>query len=208
MRNLIFILTILSQTCFAQEIPDTLRILAQQIAPGEGSKIHIARYQVLKVLEGELNASNISVGYTGSQELNHSTEPVLLTLLEYDGKTSIKNYYHYPNYNALEGAEKVNVFRVSRSYWEGCETGAGTCEPLTFYKKSKLKKTFLLLPCGGTVTSVSLSSKENGISLKNEWRANDCPPMFDLTESSDGKYSAYMLSCGLGGGIRFTLKTK
>lgn len=208
MKNLIFILIILTQACFAQELPDTFKILAQQIALGEGSKIHIATYKVLKVLEGELNASSISVGYTGSKDLNHSTEPVLLTLLKYDGRTSIKNYYHYPNYNALEGAEKVNLFSVSRSYWEGCETGNGTCEPLTFYRDSKLKKTFLLLPCGGTVTSVSLSSKENGISFQNECWAKDCPPMFDLTESGDGKYSAYMLACGLGGGITFTLKTK
>lgn len=208
MRNLIFIIILLSQTCYGQATSDTFRILAQQTRAGEGSKIHIAKYKVLKVLEGELKASSISVAYTGYQELNHSTEPVLLTLLKYDGKTSMKNYYHYPNYNALEGAEKVNVVRISRSYWEGCETGVGACEPLTFYRDSKLKKTFLLLPCGGTTTSVSLSSNKNGVFIENEWSAQNCPPMFDLTALGDGKYSAYMLACGLGGGITFTLKTK
>ena len=204
--HLIIILILLAQTCFGQETSDTFRILAQQIEPGEGSKIHIAKYKVLKVLEGKLYASNIWVGYTCYEELNHSTEPVLLTLLKYEGKAELKDYYHYPNYNALEGAEKVNVFSVSRDYWEGCETG--TCEPLTFYRDPKLKKIFLLLPCGGTVTSVSLSSKENRVSLEKEWWAKDCPPMFDLTELGDGKYSAYMLACGLGGGVTFTLKTK
>jgi len=69
MRSLIFVLTLLSQTCFGQDTPDTLRILAQQIEAGEGSKIHIAKYKVLKVLEGELNVPSISVGYTGYEDL-------------------------------------------------------------------------------------------------------------------------------------------
>lgn len=209
MSNLIFIVIILllSQTCFGQSGPDTLKVLAQQIEAGEGSKIHIAKYKVLKVLAGELNASSISVGYTGCQELNHSSEPVLLSLLKYRGKTSIKNYYHYPNYNALEGAEKVNVLKITRAYWEACEKGTPACEALTFYKDSRLKKTFLLLPCGGSATTVSLS-KDKGVILESSWWAKECPPMFDLTALGDGKYSAYMLACGLGGRVEFTLKDK
>jgi hypothetical protein len=207
MKRLIFILILLSKVCFGQEVADTLKILAQQLTTGEGSKIHIAKYKVLKVLEGTLNVETIFVGYADYKGINHSSEPVLLTLLKYEGRTSIKNYYHYPNYNALEGAEKINLLKIDRAYWEGCETGEGACEPLTFYRDSKIKKIFLLMPCGGTVTDVSLSN-EHGVALKNTWMANNCPPMFDLTTLGDGKYSAYMLACGLGGGITFMLKTK
>jgi hypothetical protein len=207
MRSLIIILILLAQTCFGQDSPDTLRILAQQIEPGEGSKIHIAKYKVLKVLEGELNVSTIFVGYADYRGINHSTEPVLLTLLKYTGNSSIEHYYHYPNYNALKGAEKVNVFSVSQSYWEACETGKGACEPLIFYKDSKLKKTFLLLPCGGSETAVSLFKGEE-ILLDGTWWYNDCPPMFDLISLGDGDYFVSMYACAMGGGIRFTLKTK
>lgn len=207
MRNLIFILIIVSHSCLGQNAPDTLRVLALQVESGEGSKIHIAKYNVLKVLEGVLNVSTISVGYADDKGINHGSEPVLLTLLKYEGKTSIKNYYHYPNYNALEGAEKINVLKIDRDYWEACETGAEACEPLIFYSDSRLKKTFLLLPCGGTITDVFLS-KENEASLGGTWWAKDCPPMFDLTELGDGKYSASMIACGLGGGVAFSLKTK
>jgi hypothetical protein len=207
MRNLIFILIILSQTCFGQEAPDTLKVLAQQVEPGEGSKIHIAKYKVLKVLEGVLNVSNISVGYVDYKGINHSSEPVLLTLLKYEGKTSIKNYYHYPNYNALENAEKVNLLKIDRDYWEACETGVGACEPLTFYSDSKFKKTFLLMPCGGTVTDVFLFRGAE-VCLEGRWNVENCPPMFDLTELGDGKYSVSMIACGLGGGVGFSLTTK
>ncbi len=207
MKYLICILILLSNNCFGQKAPDTLRILAQKVEAGEGSKIYIAKYNVLKVLEGSLDARTISVGYAEYKGINHDSEPVLLTLLKYEGRTSIKNYYHYPNYNALEGAEKVNLLNIDQTYWEGCETGKGACEPLTFYRDLKLKKTFLLMPCGGTVTDISLSN-EDGVSLKNTWWANNCPPMFDLTGLGDGAYSAYMLACGLGGGVTFRLKTK
>jgi len=209
MRNFLFILItiILSNTCFGQKAPDTLKVLAQQIEAGEGSKIYIARYNVLKALEGDLKTSTILVGYAAYQGINHSSEPVLLTLLKYQGNTSLKNYYHYPNYNALEGAEIVNLFRIDRDYWEGCETGIGVCEPLTFYRTTKIKKTFLIAPCGGTSTTISLLSQSE-VLFMNTLGVEDCPSVFDLTKLADGKYRASMLSCGLGGDISFRLRTK
>lgn len=208
MRNFLFILIIiLSNTCFGQKAPDTLKVLAQQIEEGEGSKIYIATYKVLKVLEGDLKTSTILVGYAAYQGINHSSEPVLLTLLKYQGNASFKNYYHYPNYNALEGAEIVDLFRIDRDYWEGCETGIGVCEPLTFYRNSKRKKAFLFVPCGGTSTTISLLS-QNEVLFMNTLGVEDCPPLLDLTKLVDGKYRASMLSCGLGGGISFRLRTK
>jgi hypothetical protein len=35
-----------------------------------------------------------------------------------------------------------------------------------------------------------------------------CPPVFNLDSLRDGKYSVYMISCGIGGKIEFTLETR
>jgi hypothetical protein len=72
---------------------------------------------------------------------------------------------------------------------------------------------FLIMPCGGKATTVTLS-KSKGIPNENETIQKyetinfECPPIFDLTDLIDRKYFAYMLSCGLGGQIEINLKTQ
>lgn len=209
MSNFLFILiiSILTTICVGQKAPDTLQVLARQVEVGEGSKIYIAKYKVLKVIEGVLKAPTISVGYANYLGISHATETVLLTLVKYDGETSIQNYYHFPNYNALKGAEIVNLFFINRDDWKDCEKGEETCLPLDFYRDQKFKKSFLLLPCGGTSTAVTLSDSKREL-WKNNYTVEDCPPIIDVTKLVNGKYNVHMLACGLGGLVQFNLKTK
>ncbi len=105
--------------------------------------------------------------------------------------------------------KKTLEFSVDRNYWEGCETGQGECKPLLFERNSKKDSIILMMPCGGTFTTVNLTragQKEpiKTLSIGHE----DCPPTFDLTGMTDGEYGVYMLACGLGGPIKFILRTK
>ncbi len=98
------------------------------------------------------------------------------------------------------------------AYWKGCETGKSECKPLELVRASKSEKRYLILPCGGTETAVYLSgkdavSKQNTILQEQKISHSQCPPIFELTNLNDGKYYAYMLSCGLGGQIEINLKT-
>lgn len=96
--------------------------------------------------------------------------------------------------------------KVTHAYWEACETGIGPCNPFTIERQVG-EPTTIVMPCGGTFTSVTLSSK--GKTIKSLSIGHDeCPPTFDLTDLPDGEYGAYMLACGLGGGIKFNLVTK
>ena len=65
------------------------------------------------------------------------------------------------------------------------------------------------MPCGGTSTSVTLtaSGQSNPIQ-KTDVRNFECPPVFELTNLSDGKYFANMLACGLGGSIEINITTE
>lgn len=99
------------------------------------------------------------------------------------------------------------VFTVDRDYWEGCETGEGICEPLTFERNSINDSIELVMPCGGTFTTVHLTYNDETIETV-EVDAMDCPPKFDLTGMKDGEYGAYMQACGLGGPIKFRIITK
>lgn len=50
--------------------------------------------------------------------------------------------------------------------------------------------------------------KEKSIIQKTEITHSECPPIFDLTNLTDGKYYTYMLACGLGGQVEINLKTE
>ncbi|HAA17918.1 MAG TPA: hypothetical protein DCR93_39305 [Cytophagales bacterium] len=104
------------------------------------------------------------------------------------------------------------TFQLTHEYWEGCETGLGPCEPPTFVRTNRQESFRLIMPCGGTTTSVYLYQQNPGIaevtpvdSLNID--ASQCPPSFDLSYLPDGDYVAYMLACGLGGPAPFRLET-
>lgn len=198
---------------FGQANNDTVQVIAKLVTPGQGSKIHIAEYEVIKVLKGAVTNDTIKVGYYFYKEPKMIPDTALLNLTTYTGNTKMTNYYIFPDYDAKKGIEKVKLSYVDFDYWEGCKTWKGQCNPLTFTRKSTNENWFLVMPCGGTATTVTLSTRQgipkgNEIIEKEEISHSECPPIFELTNLKDGKYFAYMLACGLGGQIEINLKTE
>jgi hypothetical protein len=187
----------------------TIKVIAKRISEGEGSKIHIAQYQVIKVLTGNVSEARINVGYSPYETDQPAPDTALLTLIPYQGNATPTHYYYFPDYDAKRGMQAVKISTVSFDFWEGCETREGLCPPLTLERPSTEVKWFFFMPCGGTRTDVSLTRVGDVVPLQTVGVGHSqCPPVFDLTNVADGKYRAYMLSCGLGGGIDLNLITK
>ena len=167
----------------------------------DGSKIYIAKYKVLKSITGTVDSKIISVAYLRSQLPQELLDTSVLTLIKRKGDT-LPNYYIFPNSNPKEGIASVQIDSVSHQYWEACEKGEASCKPLHFQRDNSYDYWFLIIPCGGTKTDVSLRKKgeENPIA-KLSLNSAECPPIFELSNLSNGIYHGYMISCGLGGGI-------
>jgi hypothetical protein len=162
---------------------------------------------------GQANNGTIKVVYYFNKEHQNTLDTVLLNLTTYTSVTKTTYYYIFPDYDAKNGIEKVKLSYVDFDYWEGCETGKGECNPLTFTRNSTNGNWYLIMPCGRNTTSVTLSERQripkgNDIIQKEEISHSECPPIFELTNLKDGKYFAYMLACGLGGQIEINLKTE
>jgi len=212
-KILLIIFSILTFVVSGQTNNDTIKVIAKLISPGQGSKIYIAEYKVIKVIKGTLTNDTIKVGYYFYNEFQNVPDTALLNLTTFTGDTKTTDYYIFPDYDAKKGIEKVKISFVDFDYWEGCETGKGDCNPLTFFRSSKEENWFLIMPCGGSFTTVTLSEKrsipkENESIQICEIDYSNCPPIFDLTYLKDGKYFAYMLACGLGGQIEINIKTE
>lgn len=204
-----FLFSLLS---FGKADNDSIQVIARLVSSGQGKEIHTDKYKVLKVLKGKVNKSFIDVYYY-PKDLPNSPDTVLLHLLRFPGDTNTVGCYMFPDYDAKKGIEKVKLSYVSFDDWEKCETGIGDCKPLTFTRNLKTKYWFLIMPCGGSYTTLTLSQKpgipkENDIIQKEEISNSECPPIFNLTQLEDGKYFAYMLACSLGGQIELNLKTE
>lgn len=214
MKGIITILGLLfSIFTYGQANNDTIKVIAKLVSPGQGSKIYIAEYEIIKVVKGTVTNDTIKVGYYINKEHQNIPDTVLLNLTTYTGDTKTTDYYIFPAYDAKNGIEKVKLSYVDYDYWEGCETGKGECNPLTFIRNSTNENWYLIMPCGGTSTSVALSERQgipkgNDIIQKVEISHSECPPIFELTNLKDGKYFAYMLACVLGGQIEINIMTE
>ena len=198
---------------YGQANNDTIQVIAKLVTPGQGSKIYIAKYEIIKVIKGYVTNDTIEVGYYFYNEYQNSPDTALLNLTTYTGDTKTTDYYIFPDYDAKKGIEKVKLSFVDFDYWEVCETVQGECMPLIFKRLNNVEKWFLIMPCGGTATTVTLSEKQGvpegkDIIQKKEILHSECPPIFELTELKDGKYFAYMLACGLGGQIEINIMTE
>jgi hypothetical protein len=183
-----------------------VRLLAKFISDEGGDKIHFSKFQILKNLSGsELNNDTITVGYYFYKAPTQHFDTVLLTLSRYKGSTNLKNYFVCPDYDAEVGIQKANVNSIDYKYWESCETGKGKCLPLRFIRPKSKKEWFLLMPCGGTATSIIITGTNNTIAYREDFVASTCPPCVDLTKLKDGKYFVNMIGCGLGGSVEFNL---
>lgn len=86
---------------------DTIKLVGQLISPGVGSKIHIAEFKVLQVIQGPMLHDTIRVGYYFYTIDGELPDKAKLTLLKYQGNTDINNYYIFPNYDAGKGHKRV-----------------------------------------------------------------------------------------------------
>jgi hypothetical protein len=110
------------------------------------------------------------------------------------------------------GQTKINrgiiVTILDFAYLEGCETGKGDCKPIQIFRKNRQDSLVLIFPSGGTSSSVYLrSSNDNSIELNDKKSSGQGKPFLNLTNLADGKYSASIMSCGLGGSCSILIKT-
>ena len=183
------------------------KALAKLVSSGEGSKIHIAKYKIIKDFADTIFADTINVGYYFYKNNTQLFDTALLTLTKYEGQTKVENYFICPDYDAKLGIQKAKVNFIDFDYWENCETGKGKCKPLNFTRSIDEKNWFLIMPCGGTETKVIVSSSDKTFSQEQHLFGVSCPPYLDLTNLKDGKYFAQMMACGLGGQVEFNLTT-
>jgi hypothetical protein len=214
MKGLITIAAILLSTLtYGQANNDTIQVIAELITPGYGSKIYVAKYRVIKVIKGNVANDTIDVGYYFYKEPQHMPDTALLNLTTYTVDTTIRDYYIFPDYDAKNGIEKVNLAFIKYDSWEPCETGKGECNPVTITRNSTNEKWYVIMPCGGTSTTVTLSAQQgipegDELIQKEKISHSECPPIFELTNLRDGKYFAYMISCRLGGQIEINITTE
>ena len=186
-----------------------LKALAKFVSNEGGDKIYISKFIIIKDFTDVTSPGDtVSVGYYFYKDNNQKFDTVLLTLDRYDGQKKIKNYFICPGYDAKFGIQKAKVDFIDFDYWEGCETGKGKCNPLTFTRTKGEKNWFLIMPCGGTETSVTVTSLNKTFSEQQHLFHDKCPPFLKLTDLKDGKYFANMMACGLGGQVEFNLTTK
>ena len=185
---------------------NSFQVLAKFIQNNGGDKVHTIKYKILKNLSENEIAKTIEVGFYNYKIYEKKQDTVLLTLENFTLQ-KIKNYYIFPEYDAKKGIENVRIDYVDFKYWENCEIG-NECNAINFSRKSELVKWFLILPCGGTFTDLTLTKSGEIKPIKTIKTENSkCPPYFELTELKDGKYFANMIACGLGGKIEFNIKT-
>ena len=195
------------QTTKSKSLKTEFRALAKLVSSGEGSKIYIAKYKIIKDFTDSTFADTINVGYYFYKDNTQQFDTVLLTLTKYEGQTKVENYFICPDYDARIGIQKAKVNFIDFDYWESCETGKGKCIPLNFRRTKDEKNWYLIMPCGGTETNVKVSSSDKTFSQQQHLFHDKCPPFLELTNLKDGKYFAQMIACGLGGQVEFNLTT-
>jgi hypothetical protein len=179
--------------------------LAKFISFEGGDKVHLAKFQIIKSFSDSLLPyDTILVAYHGNKLEEIKLEYALLTLTRDKENPSLKNYFTCPEYNHKLGIAKAKVDFIDFEYWEACETGVD-CRPLTFTRPPTNKYWFLIMPCGGTQTDITISGSvfDKEIHLP----VNNCPPHLDLSDLDNGQYTANMIACGLGGSVIFNLKS-
>ncbi len=212
-RALTFIGILLPVFLYGRTDNDSVQVIAKLLFPGQGSKIYVAEYEIIKLIEGTEPRDTIEVAYYFYKKYESAPDTALLHLLKSPNATVGNSYYTFPDYDAKKGIEKVELSCVDFDYWEACETGIGECKPLTFSRKNPKDNWFLILPCGGIFSTYILSEQQgvpnaSQIIQQVEVAHSDCPPVFELTNLKDGRYYATIISCGLGGQIEFNIRTE
>lgn len=184
-----------------------LRVLATLISFESGDKLHSAKFKVIRCLNDSIQLKDtISVWYYNYLQPETAIDTVILTLNRYGQQAqTIKNDLHCIDNNGKTGIQKAKINFITFDYWKGCETGKGDCKPLTFIRSKDDKNWFLIMPCGGSGTEISISGQRFNKEL--HLYHDNCPPYLELSNLTDGSYSANMRACGLGGTVNFNVTT-
>lgn len=122
---------------------------------------------------------------------------------------------------ANERNEKI-VHIIKWDYLEGCETGKGDCKTQVLERRSLKDSIQLILPIGGTQSSVYLYNAVDYKAWINRRTQGDLPSLLqdsrqaasdnnhslDLTGLPDGTYAIQMMACNLGGSFDLIISTK
>lgn len=206
----IILLSLTLTSCGQTNVNDTktenYKVLAKLISFEGGDKIHFAKFQIIKSLsDSTFLKDTITVGYYNYKQPDESINTVLMTIEKYDGQTTLKNYFICPDYDGKTNIQKAKIENIDFEYWQNSETGNSDCKPLEFSRKNNEKNWFLIMPCGGTETEITVTGQN--FSKTQHLFHESCPPHLDLSKLKDGNYSANMVACGLGGTINFSLTT-
>jgi hypothetical protein len=192
---------------FGKSSNDSLKIIAQIGMGHVGNETNFIDLHIIKVIQGECSQDIIGLTYYGNSYRLKFGDTVLVKLIKYQVDSTIR--YSFAETNIDSCINEVQISTVNFDYWKGCETGKRKCEPLTFIRKTQGQNWYLFMPCGGTATTVTLTaSGQKKTVQQTSIGHSQCPPIFDLTSLTDGKYFAYMLACGLGRQIEINLTTK
>jgi len=203
----VFLFLLISNLLFSQNdavIKDSvINVLVKHIKNYGGDKYHYSSFKLFKSLTDSFHflRDTIYVGYYGWESIDFNEDTFLLKIEKWENNT-----FKFPTFKLKNNYEKVIVKQVSLDFWSKCEEGV-ECPELQFVRNKNDKKIFILIPCGGSFTSIFVYDNAKIIEEKN-YDAESCPPWVDLTNYTDGKYTIRMTSCGLGGAINFNLKTK
>lgn len=121
------------------------------------------------------------------------------------------------NYGLVSEAQAQKL-EVSKEFMEGCEMGTTPCEPIIILRSHHDEDWNIVLPSGGTLSTVILYNQEGidlfwsgkmeeAIPIRQDKCGPDRLPKLNLKGLPDGTYFLQMISCGLGGGFQLELGT-
>jgi hypothetical protein len=113
---LIFAFISCGQTTKRKNSKTEFKALAKLVSCGEGSKIYVAKYKIIKDFTDTTFSDTINVGYYFSRDNTQEFDTVLLTLIKYEGQTKVENYFICPDYDAKVGIQKAKVNFIASDY--------------------------------------------------------------------------------------------
>ena len=204
MKNIFSAAALLFTVLVFGQAEEPVKAIAKRISAVECDKMCIAKYSILKNVQGTTSNSIIEIGCQPDKRLDNSPETALITIIP----TKLKDYYIFPEYDERKGVENAKFDSVDRAYLEACEAGSGPCKPLALNRNADQKQWFLVMPCGGTYTSIKLTDANGKRVREINAKYGECPVMLDISTVPDGKYFVSIISAALNGKIEINLTTR
>lgn len=169
------------------------------LEPGIGSKVHVAKYVVLKGLNTDLKGE-ITVSYHFYKPPAYLTDTVILYLLRYDSAEDVpENLYRFPDYNGTAYTTKVQTrcfdwkrFRESNKN-----------EKKLWISGDIQDELFLFISGGADLDEVHFYSMDADHQrfYRDEIPDSSAPIIFNLTGHEEGLYHLLFFGKGFSKGI-------